>query len=69
MRRPIVDRLTGNTVMPWELEPGYLARVRETGDELRVTLAGYDDDATAMALTLGTPVLTREQRIARIDAA
>jgi hypothetical protein len=32
VRRPIVDQLTGNMVMPWEIEPGYLCRVRETGD-------------------------------------
>lgn len=69
VRRPIIDRVTGGRVMPWELEPGWPCRVRETGDDLRVTQASYDDDSVAMTLTLGTPVLTREQRIARLDAA
>lgn len=66
VRRPIMDRLTGNQVMPWELEPGYLCRVRETGDDLRITQVDYDDDSCSMLLTLGTPVLTNEQRLARL---
>lgn len=69
VRRPIVDILTGNTVMPWEIEPGYLCRVRETGDDLRVTQVDYDDDSCSMLLTLGTPVLTPEQRVARLARA
>jgi hypothetical protein len=67
VRRPIIDQLTGNTVMPWEIEPGYICRVRETGDDLRITQVDYDDDSCSMLLTLGAPVLTDEQRLARLD--
>lgn len=67
VRRPIVDHLTGSAVMPWEIEPGYLCRVRETGDDLRITQVDYNDDDTSMLLTLGTPVLTQDQRLARLD--
>jgi hypothetical protein len=67
VRRPILDLLTGNTVMPWELEAGYLCRIRETGDDLRITQADYDDDTCSMLLTLGTPVLTTEQRLAKLS--
>lgn len=69
VRRPIIDRLTGNTVMPWELEPGYLCRVREIGEDLRITQVDYDDDTCSAALALGTPVLTTEQRLAQLDRA
>jgi len=69
VRRPIMDLLTGNMVNPWELEAGYLCRIRETGDDLRITQADYDDDSCSMALTLGTPVLTDDQRLARLDRA
>lgn len=68
VRRPILDRLTGNRVMPWELEPGFVCRVRELGYDLRVTQVDYDDADVSMVLTLGTPVLTDAQRLARLDA-
>jgi hypothetical protein len=56
--------------MPWELEPGYLCRVRETGDELRITQGDYDDeDDCSMLLQLGTPMLTGEQRLAQLYRA
>lgn len=67
VRRPIVDQLTGNIVMPWELEPGYVCRIRETGDDLRITQVDYDDDSCSAVLTLGTPALTTDQRVARLD--
>ena len=67
VRRPILDLLTGAMVMPWEIEPGYLCRVRETGGELRITQVEYDDDTVSTLLTLGTPVLTDEQRLAKLD--
>lgn len=67
VRRKVVDLLTGNTVSPWDLEPGYLARVRETGDLLRITDLEHDDDAGSTVLTLGRPQLTPEQRIARLQ--
>lgn len=66
VRRPILDRLTGNMVWPWEIRPGYLVRVRETGDVLRLTEIEYDDNEVATTLTLGQPVLTMEQRVARL---
>jgi hypothetical protein len=69
VRRPIVDQLTGHTVMPWEIEPGYLCRVRETGDDMQITQVDYDDDSCSMLLTLGNPVLTDEQRLARLSRA
>jgi hypothetical protein len=69
VRRPILDMVTGCQVMPWELEPGYVCRVREKGWDLRVTQVDYDHDDQSMVLTLGTPVLTADQRIARLDAA
>jgi hypothetical protein len=66
VRRPILDLLTGNWVEPWELEPGYVCQVRETGDNLRVTQVDYDDDPVASTLTLGRPVLTEQQRLAKL---
>lgn len=68
VRRPIVDRLTGQRVAPWRIEPGYLVRVRETGEVLRLTEMTYDDDSQAATLTLGEPSLTDDQRIARLAA-
>ena len=67
--RPIVDRLTGCTVMPWELEPGWPVMVRERGHISRCTQVDYDDDPVAASLTLGTPPLTSEQRQARLARA
>lgn len=69
VRRPIRDMLTGNVVMPWEIESGYLCRVRETGDDLRITQVDYNDDSCSTVLQLGTPVLTTEQRLARLSRA
>lgn len=68
--RPIVDLLTGGLVQPWEIEPGYLARVRDTGDLLpigEVTYDWTDDGTSAASLSLGRPRLTVEQRVARLD--
>ena len=66
---PILDHLTGRRVWPWELVPGYTARVRETGDVLRVTEMEYVDADAATTLTLGTPALSMEQRVARLAGA
>lgn len=65
--RPIQDLLTGAMVEPWEIEPGYLARVAATGEDLRLTEMEYDDDAYAASIELGTPVPTIDQRIARLE--
>lgn len=66
VRRPIMDLLTGNEVMPWELEPGWPVLVREPGYTIRCTEMTYDDQAVASTLTLGRPVLTESQRIAKL---
>lgn len=67
VRRPIADLLRGGFAMPYELEPGYLVRVRETGDVLRCTEVEVDDEAGVATLTLGEPVLSEEQRLARLE--
>lgn len=64
--RPLVDRLTGSLVQPWEIEPGYIARLQATGENLRITEMEYDDASCSTDLTLGDPVLTLEQRVARL---
>lgn len=67
IRRPIFDRLTGMMVMPWEIEPGHLVRVRDMGVDLRLTEMTYDDADCTASLTLGTPTLTLAQRLARLQ--
>jgi hypothetical protein len=66
VRQPVTDLLRGGWAKPYDLQPGYLARVRETGDVLRVTEVEVDDEAGVAVLTLGEPVLTEEQRFARL---
>lgn len=61
--RAIPDLLRGGVALPYELEPGYLVRVRETGDVLRLTEVEVDDEQGEARLTLGEPVLTDEQRL------
>lgn len=70
VKRPIYDITLGRLVQPWEIEPGYLVRVRETGDLLRLTQMTYDwsRDGTSRAnLTLGRPVLSLNQRLKRLE--
>jgi len=72
VRRPIVDLLAGGIVEPWEIEPGYMARVRETGDLLPIGQVDYSwsrDGDSAATLALGRPRLTVDQRVARMDRA
>jgi hypothetical protein len=69
VRRPVMDLLTGNLVQPWELQPGYLVRLRQTGDVLRLTHMEYVDDDCAAYLTVGQPSLTVDQRAARAARA
>lgn len=64
---PILDRKTGNMVMPWEIRAGYVVRVRETGDDLRCTEREYVDSDHAAYLTLGEPMLTIDQRLANLS--
>jgi hypothetical protein len=67
VRRPVVDHLRGCMVNLWEIEPGYLVRVRETGDDLRLTEMEYADADVAATLTLGTPVRSTDQLIADVS--
>lgn len=67
--RPILDLLTGQWVQPWEIEPGYLVHLQQTDEDLRLTEVEYDDESTSATLTLGEPVLTIEQRVARLVKA
>lgn len=67
IRKPIPDLLRGGMAAQYEIEPGYLVRVRETGDLLRLTEMEYDDDSGTATLTLGTPALTVEQRVAKLS--
>lgn len=69
VRRPVLDLLSGCWVRPWEIEPGYVGRVQEKGLDLRITQVDYDHPQQEMTVTLGTPVLTIEQRTVRADAA
>jgi hypothetical protein len=63
---PILDRTACKLVHPRQVIPGYNVRVRETGDVLRLTETEYDHDAGAVTLTLGTPVQSTDQIIARL---
>src|SRR5690606_8344926 len=69
VRRPIFDHLWNRMVMPWEIEPGYMAGVMETGELLRITEVTYEDASCASKVTLGEPVLSSEQRLARLANA
>lgn len=66
VKRRILDRQTGRMVPPWEIEPGWLVRVRETGQDLRLTEMTYAHDDRAATLTLGDPVYTTEQYVAAL---
>lgn len=66
VRKPILDRLSGMMVAPWEIEPGYLVRVRDRGLDLRLTEMTYEDSDCSASLSLGSPTLTLPQRLARL---
>jgi len=63
--RRIKDHLRGTWAEPWEIEPGYMASVRETGDLLRLTQMEYVDADGAAMLQLGLPTPTVDERVAR----
>lgn len=65
----ILDLLTGRMVPPWRILPGYMVRVAETGHLLRLTEMTYNDDTVSTDLTLGEPVLSEGQIIARMAVA
>lgn len=62
--RRIRDLTTGAWVWPWQIEPGYLVQVMETGRTHRLTAMTYTDESTSAVLTLDDPVLSDEQRLA-----
>lgn len=66
VREPLFDRLSNRVVMPWEIEPGHIVRVRDIGADLRLTEMTYDDANCSSSLTLGSPTLSLAQRIARV---
>lgn len=59
--RRIFDHQRGTFVHPEEIEPGYLARVRELGLDMRITQVDYSEDDQTAALTLGTPAYDTDQ--------
>ncbi len=68
--RPIYDRLLQHSVMPWEIEPGYLVRVRDVApasasdsdrdgtSTFRVVAVTYDQSSGAATLELDKPART-----------
>lgn len=66
--RRLVDRQTGHTVEPHEIEPGSIARIRELGIDVRVTRTEYDDDGGLMVLTLNKPRPTSDEVVAQISS-
>lgn len=64
--RPIRDLQRGGMVAPWEIEPGKVARLRETGENLRITEVAVNTETCTAELTLGQPRPTLERLIARL---
>jgi hypothetical protein len=54
--RPLMDLVTGQKVMPWQLEPGCVARLQTKGVDVRITEMTYSDNDVSTSLTLGNPV-------------
>lgn len=54
--RPLIDLVSGQKVMPWNLEPGCVARLQTKGVDVRVTEVSYSDNDVSASLTLGNPV-------------
>jgi len=63
--RPIRDLTTGRMVLPHEIEPGYKVAVRDIDLTLPCTEVTYRDSDQSATLTLGRPVLSREQLLLR----
>jgi hypothetical protein len=66
VRHPILDMQEGRLIQPWQIQPGYVVRVIDTGDELQCTEVNYTHETRTMNLTLGTPVATSDQLLARL---
>jgi hypothetical protein len=68
LARPIWDRLRGRSVMPWEIEPGYLLSIRDlpNAPAVRLTEVSYSDDSASATLTLGTPVMSTEELVTKL---
>lgn len=64
--RPIRDLQRAGFVAPWEIEPFTICRLRETGENLRLTEIEMNTDSVTASLTLGTPRPTLERMIARL---
>jgi hypothetical protein len=79
--RPIFDRVLGHTVMPWEISPGFLVRVRNvapttntSGDRdgvstFRVVAVNYSDADHTAVLELDSPSISWSNQFAALQAA
>lgn len=79
--RPIFDRQLGHTVMPWDIKPGYLIRVKgvaptvaadSTRDGIstfRIVSVSYSDSAHAAVLELDSPSPSFTNTIAALSAS
>lgn len=65
IRQPIRDRITGEDVMPHQIQPGNLVLHQETGQIYRLTEMDYSDADGSALLSLGRPVRTTAQWMAR----
>ncbi|MDN5854485.1 MAG: hypothetical protein L0K86_16870 [Actinomycetia bacterium] len=65
--RRVRDLVSGGWISPWEMQPGNLVRVRESGKNHRLTELEVDTDALSVGLTLGHPKPTIEQLVARLS--
>lgn len=66
IRQKIRDEWLGCWVWPHEIEPGCRVREQESGDILRLTEVEYNDPDGAATLTLGEPVRSIDQYMARL---
>jgi hypothetical protein len=80
--RAILDRVAGRMVMPWELRPGYLIRVRDVHPRVdalndsgrdgvtvfRVVAVTYNAERNEATLELDSPARTVESFLARVQA-
>ncbi|MDF9718032.1 hypothetical protein [Nocardioides sp. ChNu-99] len=70
VRGRVMDRHTGTLIDAQEMKAGYIARIQERGDDVRVTEVDWDDDGRTMGLTLGTPANRRQQQeLARLTGS
>lgn len=65
--RPVLDLSTGVYVHPWQVKPGYMAMVQETGNAYRITQTVCDGHAGTVNLTMGNPAKSADQLVAQIN--